>query len=96
MNIARGKAERNLPKKGFRKDKSGDHIYFYHEYGGVETGPYTKVSHSKKMTVIEDNILGKMRKQLRLDNRQQVVDLIECRLKEDDYNAFLKSKGIIR
>lgn len=32
MKITRTEIEKNLPKKGFRKDKSGHHIYFYHEY----------------------------------------------------------------
>ncbi len=32
MKVDRTKIVKNLPKKGFRKEKTGHHIYFYHEY----------------------------------------------------------------
>jgi hypothetical protein len=36
MKVTRAAISRNLPKKGFRKEESGHHIYFYHEYKGME------------------------------------------------------------
>ena len=62
---------RELPRKGFTK-KLGDHIYFYHQVRGKFTGPMTKVSHSPKVKEISDDLITQMRKQLNLDNNQQV------------------------
>ena len=84
---------KELPRKGFSK-KSGSHIYFYHRVHGKFTGPMTKVSHSPKVKEISDNLITQMRKQLKLDNNQQVRDLVNCPMSGDDYTEFLKSKGI--
>lgn len=95
MNVNRSKAERNLPRKGFQKDPSGDHIYFYHHLGGKETGPYTKLSHSKKLQDIGDKLLSKMKRQLELDSNRQVANLLECPMDGDEYKKILIDKGLI-
>lgn len=94
MRVDRSKVIKNLPKKGFRKDNSRSHIYFYHEAGGKETGPYTYVSHSKKDKEISGGLLKCMRKQLGLDTIRQTIDLIECPMDGDGFNSILKDKGI--
>ncbi len=93
MKVDRADVIRNLPKKGFRKDKFPDHIYFYHELEGKETGPWTKVSHSKKRKDIDRELLGAMRKQLRLDRNHQVVELVECPMDGSGFNALMREKG---
>lgn len=94
MVIDRSKAIRSLCKKGFQKDESGDHIYFYHEFGGVETGAWTKISHSKKRKDIGNDLLLSMRKQLRLDTNRDTADLLSCPMNGDTFNTIMKAKGI--
>jgi predicted RNA binding protein YcfA (HicA-like mRNA interferase family) len=94
VTIERAAVIRNLPKKGFRKDTSGDHIYFYHEHGGKETGIKTHVSHSVEPKVIARGLMGAMKRQLRLERPSQLVDLVECRLDGDAYANILREQGL--
>lgn len=94
MKVDRRDLERNLPRKGFRKDDSGDHVFFYHEYEGRQTGPWTKVSHTQKMRDITGDLLNAVKRQLRLDTNRQVKDLCECPIDGDEYNRILIAKGV--
>lgn len=94
MKADRSKAERSLSSKGFYKDKSRDHIYYYHEFNGQRTGPWTKVSHSKKVRVLSGDLLSCMRKQLRLDTNMQTANLLNCPMDKDEFNSIMKSKGV--
>ena len=96
MKVDRSKVERNLPKKGFRSDRSKHHIYFFHEYKGKETGPKTRISHSPKFKDIYDDVLTSMRKQLRLDTKKETVDLINCPMEREDYNRILIQKNVFK
>ena len=95
MKVSRSDIESNLPRKGFRKVPRGrDHIWLFHEYGGRETGPRTKVSRSSKLKDYAGDLLTQVRKQLHLDRNEQVVDLVECPLDGDAYNKILIAKGV--
>lgn len=95
MKISRKDLEANLPKKGFAKDEQGHHVYFIHLYGGKKTGIYTKISHTKKIREISNDLLTAVRKQLRLDRNDQVRDLAECPMTEAEYVSLLRQKGLL-
>jgi hypothetical protein len=95
MKLDRSNLETNLPRKGFRKNPSGDHVYFHLERGGLETGVYTKVSHTKKHRDISGGILTAIRKQLHLEMNQQVADLVRCPMTREEYLAILIASGVI-
>ncbi|MCX5861281.1 MAG: hypothetical protein NTW27_04045 [Deltaproteobacteria bacterium] len=90
-NVDRNEAEKSLRNKGFRLEKDHDHIFYYHEYRGRETGIKTKFSHSKKMKDIGGEILSSMKKQLRLNTLDEIVRFLECPMSEDEYLAVLKA-----
>ena len=94
MKVSRAEIRKNLPQKGFKKIKSGHHIYFHHEYNGVETGIKTYISHSAKQRDIAGDILSSMRKQLRLDSMKQTVALIICPMDKKEYEKILIDKTI--
>ena len=92
MQIEKKDLESSLPRKGFDRDNSREHhTYFNHRYQGKFTGAYTYVSHGMKS--IGDSIITKMKKQLRLNNSQQVIGLVNCPISGEDYVQILKSKG---
>lgn len=95
MKVDRSDIEKQLPKKGFQKEKSGHHIYFHHMHKGKPTGAYTYISHSPKFRDISGDILASMKKQLELDTTKQVADLCKCPISGDDYNNILRQKDII-
>ncbi|HED36657.1 MAG TPA: hypothetical protein ENI76_00180 [Ignavibacteria bacterium] len=95
MRIERKNISRNLLKKGFVKKEDKHHIYFHHHYKGVDTGIYTFMSHGKKHEDYDRKVLSKMKKQLKLDSTQDLVDLVNCPMSEDRYNEILREKNFI-
>lgn len=95
MKVKRSDIYKNLPKKGFVKNPSGDHIYFHHKINDRSTGIYTKISHTKKLQDYSKGLLTAIRKQLKLNTNSQVVDLAECPLDGDEYNQILIENGSI-
>ncbi len=93
MKVDRKAAEVSLSAKGFRRDKSKDHIYFYHEYKGQESGIKTFVSHSAKYKDIGPDNLKSMTRQLKLQSLKETKDLLECPMSESDYNKHLLETG---
>jgi hypothetical protein len=86
-------AEASLSAKGFRRDKSKDHIFFYHVYEGQESGIKTFVSHGSKYKDIGPDNLKSMTKQLGLRSLQETRALLECPMSESDYNEHLLEAG---
>ena len=85
------KVEEALLKKGF-EDKEGDHHFFiYHTLQGKKSSIRTKTSHTPKMKEISDGILAQMAKQCRL-NKQDFMNLIDCPLSREKYEARLIEK----
>jgi hypothetical protein len=93
MKVTRAAISKNLPKKGFRKE-SGHHIYFYHEYKGMETGAYTYISHSAKQKDVSGDLLLSMRKQLKLETTREAVDLINCPIDKEEFNRILIEREV--
>ena len=95
MKVTRAAISRNLLKKGFRKE-SGHHIYFYHEYKGMETGAYTYISHSAKQKDVSGDLLLSVRKQLKLETAREAVDLINCPIDKEEFNRILIEREVFR
>ena len=55
----------------------------------------THYSHGSSGENIDNNILSKIRKQLKLDNMRQLYKLEECSMSEDEYFNLLKEKNVI-
>lgn len=51
----------------------------------------TRLSHSNKKDY-NDKLLNSIKKQLKLDNKNQVEDLINCPLSEDEYRKIVNPK----
>lgn len=80
-----------LTSKGFRVRKGRrDHIYYVLWRDGIKTHIWTKISHGKKE--YSNNLIGQLRKQLRLDKRE-FFDLIDCPLSKEGYISLLLEKG---
>ncbi|MEA1991060.1 MAG: hypothetical protein U9N58_02545 [Thermodesulfobacteriota bacterium] len=94
MKVSRADIKKNLPQKGFKKKKFGHHIYFHHEYNGVETGIKTYISHSAKQRDIAGDLISSMRKQLRLDSIKETVALIRCPMDKKEYEKILIDRSI--
>lgn len=82
---------RALLAKGFR-EVTGRHRKFVLYHQGKRTSIRTELSHGSK--TVEGNLLGAIKRQLRLDSIDQLSNLIKCPMEYEDYIAFLQSKNI--
>ncbi len=95
MKVYRKDIETNLPKKGFRKDAKGHHIYFHYWHRDKLTSIRTKISHTRKHKVIDNQILTQMRRQVKLDSNSDFVALVDCNMSHKQYEEILKNKELI-
>lgn len=86
------KIDRALNKKGFTKDSSKDHHYFYLIVEGRKTSVYTRMSHGE--SEISKNLESLMARQLYL-SKEQFKNLVDCPMTEQDFLRHLRSENII-
>ena len=86
--VPRDTAQKSLSHKGFRKEPSKDHVYFFHVVDGKESGIKTKFSHTKSFKDIAGDILGMITKQLKLNTSQETFDFLDCKMTEEKYNEI--------
>jgi len=84
----------SLQKKGFIFEEDHAHkCFFYCSKNGKRTKIRTMVSHGTKYKVIGDNLLALMSKQCKL-SKAEFLDLIDCPLTQDLYEARLLAQSI--
>ena len=86
---------RALRKKGFLENKKADHVFYYLCYEGKRYPVRTKISHGRSGSECDKNLLSKIKRQLRLDSIEELLDFIDCPLSEEGYIAILKQKNVI-
>lgn len=84
-----------LQEKGFTPVDDRDHTFYYFYYKGKKTKVRTKISRGSAYKDYDDELFGKMKSQLCLDNVKQVRDLLECPMSEKTYIAELQKKGLL-
>lgn len=93
--VPRDTIESTLPKKGFVLDSSKpSHKYFMHEYNGKRTGAYAYTSHGSSYKTYGDELLKRMKVELRLESLKEIRDLLLCPMDADAYNNKLVEKGV--
>ena len=84
-----------LLRKGFHQKSSSHHKYYWLYDGKIQTAVKTRISHGKRE--YGDNLLGQMSKQLGLDTKMQLVDLVNCPLSKEDYlDLLVRKRRVIR
>jgi hypothetical protein len=94
MSMQRDKAkiESALQNKGFKPNKTHHNYFVYHTLSGKKTLVKTKTSHTPKMKIIGDPLLGKMARQVHL-SKPDFLDLIDCPMDQQRYEGVLREKG---
>ncbi len=82
--------EKALLAKGFKVEQT-HHEYFWFYYNGKRTHIKTRISHGKKE--YGPNLISAIKKQLKLQSKQQIEDLLNCPMSEEDYIELLRSNG---
>jgi len=73
-----------------------DHRVYHLMHDNKHTGISTKISTGSKYRSYKDNLLDHMKRQLKLDTRAQLCDLIDCDLDEDSYKEILRDKKLLQ
>ena len=87
------KIEKALCSKGFVKTNTHHRMLRFKLDGKVLSNIKTRLSHGAKE--YDDNLLGEMKKQLRFENKEQLMDFIECPLSQEIYIDILKRRKAI-
>jgi hypothetical protein len=95
MKVDTKVAEKSLQKKGFRRDKSKDHVYYHYHYNGLATGIFTYTSHGSGYKEIGPDNLSSMRRQLKLETVRQTIELLKCPMSEAEYVEHLTEAGFL-
>ena len=94
MQIDKSLIEKSLLKKGFKLSEN-DHTFFRFYYKGKVTSIRTKLSHGSGYKTYGDNLIGQIKKQLKLRNTKETADFLRCSLSEDEYIAILIKQKVI-
>lgn len=87
---------RQLQRKGFSlKQGNRDHDFLFYVREGLTQAIFTKVSRGSSYRVINDALLSRMARQVRLTN-PQLMDLLDCPMSQEDYEAHLVDVGVLR
>jgi hypothetical protein len=93
--VPRDTIESTLPQKGFVLDGTKQsHRYFYHEYNGKRTGAYAFTSRGSNYKTYGDELLKRLKVQLRLETLKDVRDLLLCPMDAEAYNNKLIEKHV--
>lgn len=93
MPIERREIEKGLLGKGFVKGQ-GSHRFFRLKVDKKITGIKTWTSHGSGYKDYDDTLIDAIKKELRLDTKQQLLRLIDCSLTHEGYVAYLRGKGL--
>lgn len=81
-----------LKAKGFEEESGGDHWFYVH---AKNQAVFTKVSFGSGYKVYSDELLSRMRRQLRLDTKRQLESLIDCPMTREAYEEHLIAKKLL-
>lgn len=80
-----------LAAKGFEIEENRKHIHFvYVDTDGRTTTAHTMMSHAASGEDIGDNLLSKMGQQVRLPKRSDFLDLVDCPMSREDFDARVR------
>lgn len=94
-NRERKKIEKALRKKGFVKKEGSNHRVYILSVDGLKTSISTIISRGSGYKVYSASLLGQMKGQLKLTNKQ-LLDLIDCPLSKEDYMNHLSNMGLLK
>lgn len=92
MALEKRKVISALLNKGFKKTEKKAHIGFtYITSDGIKPGITTYVSHGSKSKDLNDNLIGKMARQVKLP-KKSFEKLISCEIRQSEYEKLIKDK----
>lgn len=92
--ILRDDIQSGLLKKGFKEEEKRGHKQFRLYVDNKKTGISTGISRGSEYKEYARDLLTYMARGLRLDKTSQLVDLIKCPMKYEQYIAHLRSKNL--
>ncbi|NCQ17921.1 MAG: hypothetical protein COZ80_08280 [Ignavibacteria bacterium CG_4_8_14_3_um_filter_37_9] len=87
----RDEIRKALLQKGFYQ-KNNDHEFFYYK---IDQSIFTKLSHGSRYKTYSADLLGKIKRQLKLNTMGQLLRFIDCPLTAEEYFNLLVSDKIV-
>ena len=95
MPRPRNAIQSSLKQKGFQEKEKTNHRYYHFVYDDKITSVSTFVSRGTKYKEISDDILSRMWKQLGLNKKKELLDLVDCPMGKEELISVLQAKGIL-
>jgi hypothetical protein len=92
--LPRREVEHSLTSKGFQSSER-DHEYFFLYVDGRKTSIRTKLSHGTEYKTLSDQILSKIKRQLRLEKMNELSEFVNCPMSYAMYVAYLRERDQI-
>jgi hypothetical protein len=90
--IARETLVASLKAKGFVPSES-HHTYLFLHVDGRKTSVFTKVSHGTGHKELGEDLIHAIKRQLKFDKKQQLLDLVNCPMDSAAYIEHLEKSG---
>lgn len=87
--------EKTLLRKGFIKDGNSHHNCYYLIIDGKKSDLYTYLSHGKSSEDYGNNLMNKVKKQLRFTDTKKAELFLDCPMSEVQYIQMLKDEDAI-
>ena len=89
-SLAKRKVVSVLQRKGFEKDKDGDHVVLtYRKRAGSLSNISTRVSHGSRPKDLGDYLIREMRTQCRL-SKDEFIRLANCPMEQKEYEEIVQ------
>ncbi|MCU7838887.1 MAG: hypothetical protein KZQ94_05860 [Candidatus Thiodiazotropha sp. (ex Troendleina suluensis)] len=86
--------ETALKAKGFMQEACAHHDKYMYYVDDKFTGVHTRISRGSKYRDYSDNLLSKMKKQLKLNSSSELLALIDCPMTKEQYKQILHEKDL--
>ena len=86
--------EKALERKGFQREEGSRHVQYYFYYQNKKTSVRVSISRGSS-SVYGDSLISYVRKEMRLPDKRQFEQFVECTLTEEKYsNLLIKNREI--
>ena len=87
--------QKSLLEKGFQESQGSKHTLYHLYHNGKLQTIFTRLSRGSGYKEYPINLIGDMKRQLKLDNNTQTINLLKCPMTHEQYLRHLSDKGLL-
>ena len=92
MQLSRDDVEVALKQKGFVQNNKDHRKFHFYTLKNKKTAIWTKTSHGTKYKYLQDGLLGRVARQMKL-TKSQLGSFVECGIEQKEYEKILSEQA---